>query len=110
MPPKPDFRLFGQLRLADPEALAALAATLPREARSLSGNVLDIDYAGFHLDLEDFLDQTARRMRPGDEGHLDAFDDEARVLTRHQLAPGGHESKSHRYDDILEHTKGDGNW
>jgi len=110
MPPRPDFRLFGQARLADPQALKRLADTLPDEAVSLSGQVLDIDYAGFHLDLEDFLDQAARDMRPGDEGHLDAFDDEARVLTRHQLAPGGHEARSHRYDDILEHTKGDGNW
>ena len=103
-------RLFGQVTMADPQALRALAATLPDEAASLDANVLDIEYAGFHLDVDDFLDTAARLMHPGDSGHLDVFDDEAGLLTRLELAPGGHDSKSHRYDDIMEHTKGEGNW
>lgn len=107
---KPDFRLFGQVRLAGSGEYGKLSAALPHDAASLKDGVLDIDYAGFFVDTEDFLDLAASLMKPGDEGHLDVFDDENRVLTRYDLAPGGHESKSHRYDDILEHTKGEGNW
>jgi len=107
---KPDFRLYGQADLADKVALARLADTLPPDAASLRGGPLDIDYAGRWLDVEDFLDTAARLMQTGDSGHLDVFDDENQVLTRYDLGPGEHLSKTHRYDDILEHTKGEGNW
>ena len=107
---KPDFRLFGQVTLKNPDGLAALSHTLPSDAWSITGNSLDLDYAGRFLDIEEFLSAAARLMRQGDVGHLDIFDDEAGVLTRMTLGPKGHTSQSHRYDDILEHTKGEGNW
>lgn len=96
--------------MADTHALARLAGTLPDEAVSISGSALEIEFAGFYLDVDEFLETAASTMRAGDNGHLDLFDDENGVLTRYDLAPGGHASKAHRYDDILEHTKGDGNW
>jgi len=107
---KPDFRVFGQVRLKDAQGLKRLGGTLPMEAWSIAGDTLDIEYVGRFLDVEEFLDAAARVIEPGDEGHLDIFDDEAGRLTRMTLAGGGHTSKSHRYDDILEHTKGEGNW
>ena len=107
---KPDFRVFGQVTSSDPAGLAALGHTLPLDAWSVAGHRLDIEYAGRFLDVEEFLAAAATAMLPGDEGHLDIFDDEAGRLTRMTLACGGHTSKSHRYDDILEHTKGEGNW
>ncbi|KAF0234536.1 MAG: hypothetical protein FD177_728 [Desulfovibrionaceae bacterium] len=107
---KPDIRVFGQVSMADAGALARLAGTLPDDVTSLSGSSMEIEFAGFYLDVDVFLETAASSMRAGDSGHLDVFDDENGVLTRYDLAPGGHESKSHRYDDILEHTKGDGNW
>lgn len=103
-------RLYGQLTLADARQLPRLAAALPHEAASISGNNLDIDYEGFTIDVEEYLDLASRTMKPGDSGHLDVFDDENRVLSRYEFAPGGHDVKSHRYDDILEHTKAEGNW
>ncbi|GFK95208.1 hypothetical protein NNJEOMEG_03066 [Fundidesulfovibrio magnetotacticus] len=107
---KPDFRLFGRVRPANPGDLPRLAATLPPDASTRDGDTLDIDYAGLHLDLEDFLQEARRLLGQEGEGHLDAFDDEARVLTRYELSAAGHAAKTHRYDDILEHTKGEGNW
>jgi hypothetical protein len=107
---KPDFRLYGQLSIAELDSVLRLTAALPEDAVSVSGLSLDIDYAGFFVDVEEFLDLAATLMREGDSGHLDVFDDENRVLTRYELAPGGHSFKSHRYDDILEHTKSEGNW
>lgn len=107
---RPDLRLFGQVRLAAPEALPRLAATLPGDAASLHGSVLEIEYSGFVIDVEAFLTLAAQLMRPGDSGHLDVFDDESGMLTRYDLAAGGHASKTHRYDDIMEHTKAEGNW
>ena len=107
---KPDLRLFGQVSLARSENLGLLAATLVSEAVRISGNVLDIDYAGRHTDVEEFLEAASELMEEGDSGHLDMFDDESGVLTRYELSRGGHTSKTHRYDDILEHTKGEGNW
>jgi hypothetical protein len=107
---KPDLRLYGQVTLSRSEGLSRLAATLPPDAVSISGNVLDIDYAGRHTDVEDFLDATSMIMEEGDSGHLDMFDDDGCVLTRYELSRGGHTFKAHRYDDILEHTKGEGNW
>lgn len=107
---KPDFRLFGRVRLADAGSLPTLATTLPEDAAALDGDALDIEYAGFWVDIEDFLDASVRLMQAGDSGHLDVFDDEAGVIVRYDLAPGGHTSVTHRYDDIMEHTKGEGNW
>jgi hypothetical protein len=107
---KPDIRVYGQAVLTDRDSLPSLSATLPPDAWSIQDGVLDIDYAGFFLDVEDFLDTAARLMQNGDSGHLDIFDDEHQILTRYDLARGGHLSKTHRYDDILEHTKGEGNW
>lgn len=98
------------MSLGRSENLGRLAATLVSDAVSLSGNVMDIDYAGRHTDVEEFLDAASVLMEQGDSGHLDMFDDECGVLTRYELSRGGHTSKTHRYDDILEHTKGEGNW
>ena len=106
---RPDVRVFGQVRLADAAAVARLAETLPDDAASQDGGALEIDFQGFYIDVEPFLELAAALMRPGDSGHLDHFDDEHGVLTRYDLLPGGHESRSHRYDDILEHTKNEGN-
>ena len=107
---KPDFRLFGRVRLAEAAGLAELAATLPEDAATLDGQALDIEYAGFWIDIEEFLDASARLLQIGDSGHLDVFDDEAGVILRYDLAPGKHTWVTHRYDDIMEHTKGEGNW
>jgi hypothetical protein len=107
---RPDVRVFGQVTLADAATASRLATSLPAEAVSLSGASLEIDFAGFYIDIDPFLEGAAQLMRSGVSGHLDYFDDEHSVLTRYDLLSGGHQSKSHRYDDILEHTKGEGNW
>ncbi len=98
------------MRLAQTGNLGLLAATLPEDTATLDGDSLDIEYAGFWIDAEPFLEASARLMHTGDNGHLDVFDDEAGAIIRYDLAPGGHTSVTHRYDDILEHTKGEGNW
>lgn len=94
----------------DPARLRALADTLPEDAAVLNGDTLDVEYAGFHRDIAEFLAAADRMLRPGESGHLDVFDDSAGVIIRYDLAPGGHTWVSHSYDDILEHTKGEGNW
>ena len=96
--------------MADVQALARLRDTLPNEAAQMSGPTLDIDYEGLALDPRDFLDLAAEILRQGDTGHLDVFDDQAGVFTRYELTPGERAAKSFRYDDILEHTKREGNW
>ncbi|WP_243312657.1 hypothetical protein [Fundidesulfovibrio agrisoli] len=106
---RPDVRVFGQVRLGEPDGVVRLAATLPDDAASVDGHTLEIEFQGFYIDVEPFLELAAQLMRPGDSGHLDHFDDEHGVLTRYDLRPGAHEGKSHRYDDILEHTKNEGN-
>jgi hypothetical protein len=105
-----DFRVYGQVRLADPAALTVLAATLPPEAATRDRDTLDIDHEGAFFDTQDFLDAAARLLGPGESGHLDILDEDARIVTRYDLAPGGHRHVSHAYDDILEHTKNEGNW
>lgn len=107
---KPAVRVYGQVETASSQVLQALQAALPDESGRISGNCLDIDFEGLYFDPDDFLAAAARLLAPGDSGNLDLFDDEERRLDRYELAPGGHSLKSYRYDDILEHTKGDGNW
>lgn len=108
--PGVEFRLYGQIRLRDPEALASLGDLLPSQAGKIQDNLLEIDYEGWTVDLEPFLAMAAQVMQAGDEGHVDVFDDQAGLFTRAELAPGGHDLKTYRYDDILEHTKREGNW
>ena len=96
--------------MAGADRLRALAASLPDDAAQISGDTLDIEYAGFQLDIEDFLEASDRLLQAGESGHLDVFDDDAGVISRYDLAPGGHTAVTHRYDDIMEHTKGEGNW
>uniref|UniRef100_A0A7C4AI13 Uncharacterized protein n=1 Tax=Fundidesulfovibrio putealis TaxID=270496 RepID=A0A7C4AI13_9BACT len=107
---KPAFRLYGAVTLSDAAMAARLADTLPHGAARQDGASLDVDYAGHWVDVDAFLDLAATLLQPGQDGHLDVFDDDEGRITRYDLLPGAHQSVSHRYDDILEHTKGEGNW
>lgn len=103
-------RVYGQVESASSATLAALLAALPDAAASVEGGRLEIDHEGFYFDPDPFLEAAAELLAPEESGHLDLFDEDERSLTRFELARGGHTAKTFRYDDILEHTKGEGNW
>lgn len=110
MSAKPLLRAYGQVEAGSTATLEALRDALPDDAGRIEGHRLEIDHEGVFFDPEDFLDAAAVLLTPGEGGHLDLFDEDERRLTRYELAHGGHSAKSFRYDDILEHTKGEGNW
>lgn len=110
MSARPALRAYGQVESASPATLFALQATLPDDAARVDADSLEIDHEGVFFDPEDFLEAAAVLLAPGEGGHLDLFDEDERRLTRFELAHGGHSAKTFRYDDILEHTKGEGNW
>ncbi|GAB6038526.1 hypothetical protein JCM15519_30850 [Fundidesulfovibrio butyratiphilus] len=103
-------RVYGQVESSSPATLAALLAVLPDDAGGIEGKRLEIEHEGFYFDPDPFLEAAAVLLAPGEGGHLDLFDEDERSLTRIELAHGGHSAKTFRYDDILEHTKGEGNW
>lgn len=104
------FRVYGQVRLTDPAILAELRHALPDGATTLNGDTLDIDHEGGFFDIQDFLEAAARLLPPDQAGNLDVFDDDTCTVTRYELTTGGHSAVCRSYDDILEHTKNEGNW
>lgn len=109
-----DVKAYGRLRPVSREDFTRLAGLLPEDAATLDekdprGPTLDIEHVGRWFDPQPYLDATAV-LAGKVEAHLDYIDLVDWTIRRLELAPGGWEGPERNLDDILEHTKGEGNW
>jgi len=105
-----DCRLYGEISGIGDNLFLRLEGHLPPEAASFAGGVMEIEYEGRAVDLEDFLAEAAELMPPGSAGHLDHIDNELWRVNRYTLRPGGFDLESYGVDDVLDHTKAEGNF
>jgi len=105
-----DCRLYGEINGLDHGLFLRLEDRLPPGAASFRDGVMEIDYEGRAADLEDFLAEAAEVMPPGSSGHLDHIDNELWRINRYGLRPGGFDLESRGLNDILDHTKAEGNF
>jgi len=105
-----DCRLYGQISGIDQKVFQRLEDHLPPEAASFAGGVMEIEYEGRAADLEDFLAAVAELLPPGGAGHLDHIDNELWRVNRYALRPGGFDLESYDVNDVLDHTKTEGNF
>jgi hypothetical protein len=105
-----DCRLYGEVSGIDKAAHGRLEDCLPAEASTFKDGVMAIEHEGRAVDLEDFLAEAARLMPPESSGHLDHIDNEQWRVNRYTLRSGGHDLESYNIDDVLDHTKAEGNF
>ncbi|MBF0480071.1 MAG: hypothetical protein HQK81_00415 [Desulfovibrionaceae bacterium] len=105
-----DCRLYGQISGIDRDVFSRLEDQLPSGAASFANGAMEIEYEGRAADLEDFLAGAAALMPPGSAGHLDHIDNELWRVNRYTLRPGGFDLESYGVDDVLDHTKAEGNF
>lgn len=106
---KADLRVYGEARGLAPEAWAGLASDCPFEGANYRDGVLEVEHEGRWVDADAFLEALASALSLGGEGHADVIDNEAWTITRYVLTPGKCASQVFGIDDVLEHTKGEGN-
>jgi len=110
MRPGVDFRIYGRIRGLSPEAAGKLAAEAPFEtARAVAGGI-EIEHEGRYVDVEEFLARAVSLLPEGGDGDVDVIDHEAWTITRYALRPGDLQAVSHGLDDVLDHTKNEGNF
>jgi hypothetical protein len=105
-----DCRLYGEISGIDHKVFQRLEDHLPPEAASFRDGVMRIEHEGRAADLEDFLAEAARLMPAESSGHLDHIDNELWRVNRYTLRPGGFDLESYGVDDVLDHTKAEGNF
>jgi hypothetical protein len=106
---KPACRVYGEVRGLSPEAWTRLAPACPLESAVYRDGVLEFEHEGGWVDADGFLEALAQALSPGGEGHADVIDNDAWTISRYVLAPGRASSETFGLDDVLEHTKGEGN-
>ena len=104
-----DFKFYGELAGLSPETAARLALTLPDDAAIWDGNRLNLEYEGFEAALEDFLEEI-KSLPAQAQGHLDVIDNYNQRVSRYAFSGNSIHCESFGFDDILEHTKNEGNF
>lgn len=110
MRPGVDYRIYGRIRGLLQDAAARLAAEAPFEVARAGAEGLEIEHEGRYVDVEEFLARAVMLLGEGGDGDVDVIDNEAWTITRYALRPGAFEAVSHGLDDVLDHTKGEGNF
>jgi hypothetical protein len=110
MRPGVDFRIYGRIRGLSPDVAVKLAAEAPFETARAEAGGIEIEHEGRFVDVEEFLARAVSLLPEGGDGDVDVIDEEAWTITRYALRPRGFEAVSHGLDDILDHTKGEGNF
>jgi len=106
----PALRAYGEARGLAPAAWAALAPDCPFETARYADGVLSLEHEGCWVDAEAFVRELASALGPGGEGHLDVIDNAAWTFCRYHLVAGNFEKQQFGIDDVLEHTKNEGQY
>lgn len=110
MRPGVPYRIYGRIRGLAPEAARELAAIAPFDTARAGAGGIEIEHEGRYVDVEEFLARAVALLSEGGDGDVDVIDEEAWTITRYALRPGDFQAVSHGLDDVLDHTKGEGNF
>lgn len=105
-----DYRVYGQVWGLTEELFERIAAESPFETAVFEEGVLVLEHEGGWIDVESAVEDIVQALPEGGEGNVDLIDNLDWTVTRYVLFPGGYESETYSCDDVLEHTKGEGNF
>ncbi len=103
------YRVYGQVWGLDAALAERLGAALPFAEASFEDGVLVLEHEGGWIDVEEAAGEIASALPPGGEANVDLIDNVDWTVTRYAIYPGGYDSETYNADDILEHTKNEGN-
>jgi len=104
-----DYRVYGQVWGLSEEAAGRLAVELPFSSALFEDGVLVLEHEGGWIDVEEAARGIAEALPEGGEANVDLIDNVDWTVTRYAIYPGRCESETYNADDILEHTKNEGN-
>jgi len=105
-----DYRVYGQVWGLTEELFEKIAEDAPFDTVDFEDGVLVLEHEGGWVDVESAVEDIASVLPEGGEGHVDFIDNLDWTITRYVLFPNGYESETFGCDDVLEHTKGEGNF
>ncbi len=103
-------RIYGQFFGVTPEQFQSYGTPLPYETVSFLGGATDIEHEGRLIDVTPLVDAAVALLPENREGHLDVIDHREWTITRYFIKNKKVEKETFDLDNILEHTKNDGNW
>ncbi|QLA15116.1 hypothetical protein [Desulfolutivibrio sulfoxidireducens] len=110
MRPGVDCRVYGRIRGIGREVAALVAAEAPFDTVEMEADGISFEHEGRFVDAREFVARAVGFLPEGAEGDVDVIDNEAWTITRYALRGGAFEVTRHGLDDVLEHTKGEGNF
>lgn len=107
---EPALRVYGEVRGLDRAGWEALVAVCPFDEARYADGVLSLTHEGGWVDAEALVRALAASVGPDGEGDLDIIDNAAWTFTRYRLTPGNFTKQCFGIDDVLEHTKAEGQY
>ncbi len=110
MRPGAEYRIYGRIRGIGPDVARTLAAEAPFDTVGVEEDGLSFEHEGRYVDAEGFVSLAVTLLPEGADGDVDVIDEAEWAITRYALRAGAFEAVRHGLDDVLEHTKGEGNF
>lgn len=95
--------IFGTVREIDPDASVSLQAEGLNITRQ--GSVLEIEYEGHYIDVDDLLESLADQVQDKAYGQVDCIDHQSWKVYRYELLQGKWRVKTVDPDAVLEGYK-----
>ncbi len=100
-----DVRVYGDVHGLPQKDFDEIEMELPFNKIVYKDNVLNVDYEGHYIDIDDFLDGLVKRLPVTGWAKVDFIDHVDWQLTRHEIIDGKLTSRVVNVDAVLEPTK-----
>lgn len=100
-----DVRVYGDVSGLSQEDFNEIKESLPFETIVYKDGVLNVDYEGHYIDIDDFLEEIKKRIKSGGWAKVDYIDHVEWKLTRYEIIDGKYSERVVNVDAVLEPTK-----
>ncbi len=100
-----DVRVYGDVHGLSEKDFEDLKLELPFEKIVYKDKVLNVDYEGHYIDIDDFLEEMVKRLPPEGWAKVDFIDHVDWKLTRYEIENNKMTSHDVNVDAVLEPTK-----
>ncbi|WP_432735532.1 hypothetical protein [Maridesulfovibrio sp. FT414] len=100
-----DVRVYGDVHGLSEQDFRDIELKLPFEKIVYKDKVLNVDYEGHYIDIEDFLEELVKRLPPEGWAKVDFIDHVEWALTRYEINDNKLTERLVNVDAVLEPTK-----
>ena len=100
-----DVRVYGDVQGLTQQDFEEIKHGLPFNKVVFKDNLLNVDYEGHFIDIDDFLEELIKRLPETGWAKIDYIDHIDWALTRHEINNGKLSSRAINIDAVLEPTK-----